>query len=221
MVEAAEQHVGEHVEPRHQIELLEDHGAVALPAAQRRPGKCGNLGLLEKNRPLSRIYQTVDHAKEGRLAGAGAADDADHLTLGNFERDPVDSGVPAETARHVAYMQHGGFPVRLLSIDGNALAQLDECGVSGACQFCNASQPRHPTLLALAWTHCKSTMRLASTTANTTSICVSARWRSRNTHSKKPGIAPGFFASRTALRRLPEWQDFGVVRSRQGPERDR
>ena len=38
-VEPAEHDVGEDVEPRHEVELLEDHGAVALPVAQGLPAQ--------------------------------------------------------------------------------------------------------------------------------------------------------------------------------------
>ncbi len=51
VVEPAEQHVGQHVEARHEVELLEDHGAIALPAAQRRSGERGDFRLVKKIDP--------------------------------------------------------------------------------------------------------------------------------------------------------------------------
>ena len=105
MVEPAEQHVGQHVEARHQVELLEDHGAVALPAPQRRARKRGNLRAVKQNRPLAGVDETVDHAQKRRFAGAGAADDADHLAFGDDDVDAADGGVLAKTTRDGADLE--------------------------------------------------------------------------------------------------------------------
>jgi spore coat polysaccharide biosynthesis predicted glycosyltransferase SpsG len=47
VVETTEKNVGQHVEPRHQVELLEDHGAVAVPVAKLATGQARNRLALE------------------------------------------------------------------------------------------------------------------------------------------------------------------------------
>ena len=76
----AHQHVVQHVQPADQVELLEDHGAAAAPVAQA----CGRRAPVtsapcQVMRPGGRLGQPVDHAQQGRFAGAGAADHADEL----------------------------------------------------------------------------------------------------------------------------------------------
>ena len=50
VVEPAEQHIGQHVEARHQVELLEDHGAVALPARRAPTAEGWTPRRLKRNR---------------------------------------------------------------------------------------------------------------------------------------------------------------------------
>jgi hypothetical protein len=45
--------------------------------AQRTALERGDVGVAEQDAPAGRLTQAVDHAQQGRLAGAGAADHAD------------------------------------------------------------------------------------------------------------------------------------------------
>ena len=106
VVEPAHQHVGEHVEAVDQGELLEHHGAVAAPVAQRRALQRGDVAVLEDDAAVARLDQAVDHAQERRLAGAGAADDADHLAGGDFQVDRVDGDEVTEAAGETLDREH-------------------------------------------------------------------------------------------------------------------
>jgi hypothetical protein len=75
----AHQDVFQHIQPADQVELLEDHRASAAPVAQRRAGHRGHVGTLPRDPAGAGIDQTVQHAQEGRFAGAGTADHADEL----------------------------------------------------------------------------------------------------------------------------------------------
>ncbi len=79
MIEAAQKNVRENVETGHQIELLEDHGAVALPVAECCTAQCGYLDITETDGTRSGVDQAVDHAQKSGLARPGATDDTNHL----------------------------------------------------------------------------------------------------------------------------------------------
>ena len=85
-VQPAGQHVGQHVQPRHQIELLEDHRGAGAPAVQRPPTQPRDVAAVDSSRPVGRFDQPVDHAQQRGFSGTGAADDADHLPGGNAQR---------------------------------------------------------------------------------------------------------------------------------------
>ena len=51
------QHVGQHVEPRHEIELLEDHRGTGAPGMQRAAAKLGDVTALEQQASFARIDQ--------------------------------------------------------------------------------------------------------------------------------------------------------------------
>ena len=106
MVEPAQKNVGQNVEARHEVELLEDHGAVAMPTAQRGPAKRRNLDAVETDRPFARVDEPVDHAQKRGFASARAPDDADHLAVAYLQIDAVDGGVFTKPARYVADFQH-------------------------------------------------------------------------------------------------------------------
>jgi len=110
VVEPAEHHIGDDIEARHEVELLEDHGAVALPVAQGLAPEAGNRAALEGDRAVRNVDQAVDHAQQGGLAGAGATDDADHLAGGNVEADIVHGGLGTEPPRHSRHLEHASSP---------------------------------------------------------------------------------------------------------------
>ena len=98
------------------------------------------------------VGEAVDHAQQRRLAGAGAADDADHLALGNGERDVVDGGlspkrlVRPSMRKHEVVLACGGahaFPPagrpadRALTLcRAEALEALDDRAVTGRVTAC-------------------------------------------------------------------------------------
>jgi hypothetical protein len=100
------QDVGQHVETRHEVELLEDHRAVRPPCAQLLPFSwaisspkriCPSDGSISR----FRMRSSVD------LPAPDAADDADHLAIGNDEVRAVDGEVVAEAAGQLFEFQHG------------------------------------------------------------------------------------------------------------------
>ena len=60
----------------------------------RSSGPCSaETSAPAKDASRGRIAQAVDQAQQGRLAGAGAADDANHLAGGNVEAHVVDGAL--------------------------------------------------------------------------------------------------------------------------------
>ena len=110
MVEAAEQNIGQHVEAPDQIELLEYHGSVTSPGPQRRAAQGGDVALLAQDTAFGRVGEAVEHAQQRRLAGARAADHADHLAARNRQGDVVDGGLAAETLGQTLDTQHQHSP---------------------------------------------------------------------------------------------------------------
>src|SRR3546814_11060203 len=72
--------------------MLEDHADA--PAQGQQPGAVepDHLDAIHQDAAGLRPLQPVDAADEGALAGAAAADDAQHLARANFERDVVEGG---------------------------------------------------------------------------------------------------------------------------------
>ncbi len=106
-VEGAAHHdVGQHVEAAGEIELLEDHGAAGAPGAQRPAAQRRDVGVAEQDAARGRIAEAIDHAQEGRLAGAGPADHADHLARRHDQRNAVHGVLAAEALGHAFQSQH-------------------------------------------------------------------------------------------------------------------
>src|SRR3546814_16291797 len=72
--------------------MLEDHADA--PAQGQQPGAVepDHLDAIHQDAAGLRPLQPVDAADEGALAGAAAADAAQHLARANFERDVVEGG---------------------------------------------------------------------------------------------------------------------------------
>ncbi len=64
MVEAAHQDVGQDIEPRDQVELLEDHAAGAAPVPQGAPTQPRDLEHAERDLAAGRLLQAIDHAQK-------------------------------------------------------------------------------------------------------------------------------------------------------------
>jgi hypothetical protein len=107
VIEAARQDVGDDVETADEVELLEHHGAGRAPAEKFAALQRRDLAAVELDAALARLGEAVDHAQERRLAGARAADDADHLPVGNGERDAVDRLAILEGFGEAVDLQHG------------------------------------------------------------------------------------------------------------------
>src|SRR5262245_12004454 len=103
---AAHHDVGQDVEAAGQVELLEDHGAARPPVAKLAARERGDVGVGEPYAPFAGIAQPVDHAQQGRLAGARLAYDANQLTLGNDQRDAVNGPLVAELFDHALETKH-------------------------------------------------------------------------------------------------------------------
>lgn len=86
---STDQHVGEYVQPVDQIELLEDHRALAPPLAQGLSFEGGDLPASEGDATIGRFDQPIDQSKEGGLARTGATDDPDEFAGTDVEADAV------------------------------------------------------------------------------------------------------------------------------------
>ena len=102
----ADQHVGQHVQPLHQVELLEDHGAVAPPVAQGPAVERGHVPPAREDAAGARRLQPVDQPQQGRFARARAADDADHLAVRHLEVHVVHREGGPELPRQPLQFQH-------------------------------------------------------------------------------------------------------------------
>jgi hypothetical protein len=98
-----EQDVVQHRSPRQQGGTLEQHRDVGARFRDRRTGD-GDLAGGDRQQP-------GDHAEEGRLPAAGAAEDRDELTLGDVEVDAAQRLHPAGPA--VEGTGHAGQPDHL------------------------------------------------------------------------------------------------------------
>jgi len=110
VVQPAHQHIGQHIETAGNVELLEHHGAAHAPGAQFRALEVGDIGAVPQDAASARLLQAVDHAEEGRLAGAGAADHADKAAGLDRERDIVHRALLAEGAGNGMQFQHDEAP---------------------------------------------------------------------------------------------------------------
>jgi hypothetical protein len=82
---ATQQHVGDHVQARYEIELLEDHRAARAPLQQGPAAERADRLALPGNRSRGGFGKAIDHAQQRRLACAGPADDPHHLALRDLE----------------------------------------------------------------------------------------------------------------------------------------
>ena len=126
-VQHAVHHVRRHIHPGHEVELLEDHRALALPGAHLGPFQGQNVAAFKFQRARGGIGQTVHHAQECRFARTRAANDADEGRFFDLERGVVHGGLLAEHAGDILDGQQwgnlrpdGGGVVR--SRDGNLSA---------------------------------------------------------------------------------------------------
>jgi hypothetical protein len=82
-----------------EVELLEDHADAAAHPAQL-PLERRDVDAVDHQMTARRRLERVDQPHQGRLAGAGIADDAEHVALGDLEGHVVDGddGAPSRVA---------------------------------------------------------------------------------------------------------------------------
>jgi len=105
-VQRAVQDVGDDVHPRHEVDLLEDHRALRLPAQLVPAGQRADILALEVDPALARVGQPVEHPQEGGLARARASDDAHHCRPLEGEGRGMHGGLGAETLGQSLDPQH-------------------------------------------------------------------------------------------------------------------
>ena len=90
LCQAPDQDIGQDIEAINEVELLEDHRAIAAPFAQGFTLEGRDLGPPKRNRSLRGVDEAVDQAEHGGLASAGASDDAHKLAGLDVECDVID-----------------------------------------------------------------------------------------------------------------------------------
>ena len=70
-----------------QVEMLEHHAHPLAQAEQGFVAEAGDVFAIDEDAPAVGALQHVEGADQGALAGAGAADDAEYLTLGDIQVD--------------------------------------------------------------------------------------------------------------------------------------
>jgi hypothetical protein len=84
-VHPAGQHIGQHIQPRNQVELLEDHRRTGAPVVNGLATERGNVAAIEQHPTGRGLDQPVHHPQQRGFSGAGAADDAHHLAGGDAQ----------------------------------------------------------------------------------------------------------------------------------------
>ena len=105
-VQSPDEHIRQDIEPLHQVELLEDHGAAHAPVAQRAAAQRGHVRAVEQHATRGGVRQAVQHAQQGGLARARAPDHAHHLPRRHGERDGVDGRLVAKAACQPLDLEH-------------------------------------------------------------------------------------------------------------------
>ena len=110
VIDAADQDVGQHVEPADQIELLKNHRTAAAPARQRASRQRRHVDVAAGDAAGGRPLQAVDHAQQRRLARSRSSDHADESARRDRQRDFVDGGFGPESAREFFDNEHAAVP---------------------------------------------------------------------------------------------------------------
>ena len=106
-VQTPHKDVGHHVEPSHQVELLEYHGAAGPPFAQGRPLEGGDAFALEGYFSLAGVDQPVYHPEQSGFSRTGPPDDTHHLTGGYLEIHAIHGQAFAVLFGYSSQFQHG------------------------------------------------------------------------------------------------------------------
>ncbi|MCY1444898.1 hypothetical protein D9M71_613880 [compost metagenome] len=77
---------------RQQIEVLEDHPDLLAEAAQLVGIERGDVLAIDDDLAARRLFEAVDQAQHGALAGAGVADQAEHLAVFDGQAGRIQCG---------------------------------------------------------------------------------------------------------------------------------
>ena len=64
VVQPPDQHVGQHIQSQHKIELLEDHRGIGAPAVQPSAAELGDVAAVEYHATGGRLDQPVHHPQQ-------------------------------------------------------------------------------------------------------------------------------------------------------------
>ena len=111
--------------------MLEDHADGAAGVAKGRLGKGRDVGAVDDHLAGGGLFQAVDQADQGRLAGARAADHAQDRALGHGEIDILQRrhglAVAAGKGFRGLFQAHDG--LRRHKALGVLVAEISEMGV--------------------------------------------------------------------------------------------
>ncbi|MNL19620.1 hypothetical protein D3C87_1408320 [compost metagenome] len=77
---------------RHQVEVLEDHADAPTQRHQAVFVELADVHLIDQYPTAARLFEAIDGADQRRLAGAAAADDAEHFAALDRQVDAVQRG---------------------------------------------------------------------------------------------------------------------------------
>ncbi|MNZ51986.1 hypothetical protein D3C78_698190 [compost metagenome] len=75
-----------------QVEVLENHPDLLAETAQLAGVERGNVFAVDDDLAAGRLFQAVDQAQHGALAGAGMADQAEHLAIFDGQAGRIQCG---------------------------------------------------------------------------------------------------------------------------------
>lgn len=90
-VQATHEHVLQHGDAPDQVERLEDHADARAEPSQLRGLRPVDVHVVDEQLAAGHGHEPVDGAHEGRLAGAGEANDDDELSWLDVERHTVET----------------------------------------------------------------------------------------------------------------------------------
>ncbi len=83
---------------RHQVEVLEDHADASAQGDQALAVVAADVFVVDQHLPLAGTLQAIEGADQRGLAGAAAADDAEHFAAADFQVDLPQGLDPAGVA---------------------------------------------------------------------------------------------------------------------------
>ena len=136
-------HVLQHRQSRVQGAGLESDAVVRLDGAQLRPAHARDVAAVDAHHPGDRALQSEDGPQQHRLAGAGAADDAEHLVGAHFHVEPVVHHLGPEAVHQPLHLQHRVQPQ--MSISMNSTANSASASITQKIACTTATVTRRPS----------------------------------------------------------------------------